>query len=561
MKKVVALMLILVSCKTRPFNDASTVLQAGSTQLMQGDQLDVNDISILYPLPTTKEEALKAVGLEAKGPLGSLLPRDMFGPISKRLNEVKNSSNGTGELPDAGDLAYERWRISSVRFDPCFPRVEFDISDASCRPQIRLVAMPLKFVNSSNGITTFFEDQALHMLYEPPVALRKEERKKMLDELVRLKNKHASIQSANPTLGYPLSIHPAFKNQSDGDFARDVKEFILKFCGKDRLVHVAQMQTVSVSIWNFFAMNVVDGKLKTIPIATLKGNAAMQTSVGGGGRFGLRPEGINPASYHGINTEVGFMDDADAKKHVIPTEFLNNPFKSNVGNVDCASCHQAQNIDANLIDKKLIPTPLSPVAGATMVVARQAGSSWQVHNFNWSGISKRAVNESAVIASVLNKKFLGLNDAALKQNYKAQEFCFESLPFFDNPIFDNDDSIFLEGQTRLPVKKVNNETAFQKPGVILNNAGFKKRLDDLLKENSQFQKFEIGNGANSSTLFLVNRFNEEAKKKAIGFWYNRKAKNMTDVYEVSLDLKCNKMVGTAVSLTTGEKEDIGMLEK
>lgn len=554
---------LIFSCKARQFNNDAKVQLAGtSATLLPNDQLDVNDVSILFPMPRNKTEFLRTLSLADKGSTGleELMPRTMFPKIKENL--TKNSaSSSDGGSQNFADVIYERWRIAGMRFEPCVGKVDFDEKDLTCRPQIRLTVALVGFSKdqSSGNEVLKIADQSLHLLYEPVEKSPDEKlriRQEMVDDLVSLKARFSGIDKKQPTLGYPLVVHPAFEGKFDNDFAKEVKAFILKYCGKKRLIAVAQMATISDAVWHFIGMVVKDDNLVEVDIPNLKQKSKFQ-NVSALGRIGIRgshPNSLQDAVVDRLNVN-----------HRTNVDVIHNPTKTSLANMDCVSCHEAQRTEVGLNEAGISKSVHAFVAPAGTTIRSTIGLKdvWSVHNFNWfasnetgPSISPRAINESALVAFAINKNIIHRTPEQLKQNYKPQKYCYpaeKGLPLFSLPTRLN-----VSGQIFQITPAIGQffETA---PSVIAENAEVKKQFESSFANESPdfFTIRDIKTGEKSTLLAKFPFVGFDKNIKISGFWIDRK-EDPQDVLEYDLKFDCDKFIGTAKSIKTGKTLSVAL---
>ena len=107
-------------------------------------KLQMNDISVLLPLPTSPGELAAMVSPTAAANGGVLLPQTIV-PV------------------DATGIDYARLRVVAFRFDPCFGPTDPAADPSLCQNQLRIVFQPLALDATTQQ--AFADDIAVHAFY------------------------------------------------------------------------------------------------------------------------------------------------------------------------------------------------------------------------------------------------------------------------------------------------------------------------------------------------------------------------------------------------------------
>lgn len=201
-----------------------------STTLCFGATWELNDVSVLFPLP--KESDGKSFLLKASdtGERGKLFPQNQRDTISDLIISF--------DRPEPDDI-YESIRVLGMRIDPCFKFTSLPIE--KCHPQLRLVWQPTAGLGTKD-VTSF--DAAIHSFY----SLSNQEFSQLKKELQNLKWKNAKYNVS--TQRKPLGVHPAFLNKTRRQsFNNDLKSIILKYAGEERLVRFTFMRLLTTDLW------------------------------------------------------------------------------------------------------------------------------------------------------------------------------------------------------------------------------------------------------------------------------------------------------------------------
>ena len=380
--------LTLIACgPVPPSPDGGTVDAGPSTLLRTG--LDLNDVSWLLPLPAPGHHS-QLLGLDTAGSKGALLPRRHYDVLP-----------GLVTAEDAAEL-FPKFRVVSVRIDPCFPRE----ATSGCIKQLRLVAQPL----TVTSFKTTTEDGAIHLLYELTDA-EFDSARETVRELKRL--------AAGATDGRPLEVHPVMRGEGlAGPYTTLLHALVTRLCGEQNLTRVAFMRSVQADVaWRFGAFNVVGGALVTDTIPRL--NALTQQGVQEFGNTDFRSGQLQPAASGDelsvllSESELRLTDTRTLDRAVTSALRMEHPARSNPKTVDCGSCHVASRALRNARHERTIDTSThvdSYVGNSRFDLRRLDGAGDDpraMRAFGYfadqSALSQRTINESAEVAEALSR--------------------------------------------------------------------------------------------------------------------------------------------------------------
>jgi hypothetical protein len=215
-------------------------LYAGSAahaQTAPAKPLSANDVSWLFPKPTSLDDLISMADLRARGrPVWSNAAfRQLLNIASGPAGSVAGT-NRRIELPP-NVRAKRAWYIASVRFDPSAPGFSDGIREQFGQElQIRLVVQP---VTRERDGTIKVHDIAVHLVFEfnngidkppaqrgcmprpqPDAALTN----KVVRELVELRSKLGE----DVTYGKPLGVHPGLNNPATARTVRQAMKRLLE---------------------------------------------------------------------------------------------------------------------------------------------------------------------------------------------------------------------------------------------------------------------------------------------------------------------------------------------
>jgi hypothetical protein len=368
-------------------------------QSIAESNLDLNDVSILWPLPESKNWNQLWNG-ETVGLKGALLPLSYLKQIPRLIAQTQNS-----EL-------YPNIKVLGMRIDPCFHE---GFSPVKCRAQIRLVWQPLRLVED---VTSTF-DASLHSFYE----LSDDEMKSLIDEIAELKKTKPASTSF-----LPLGVNPFIKQEGlNGAYDAALRSITLKYIGESNLSRVTFMQLfMNEKVWFFGGFDFNQGIPKPITIPRINSTVqAFSNNVSLDRPFwflgGLSPE----PSAQEDNLKILItdsraiypqQDEVAIKAAVRAAAKFENPDSHNPGTLDCASCHVAQPakmwalrqypwFELDLINKQEAYVSdrdlrnLSPMQPHTNIV-RAFG-----YFMNRPFVAQRTINETAAVIKYINQKF------------------------------------------------------------------------------------------------------------------------------------------------------------
>jgi len=469
---VIISLLGLMGCKTRNTSRVNAENKISQVSAPTGEGLDVSDVSILFPMGLTEKEKKNYLGFSDLGFEGQpLFPKKMFDAIkAMAISEGTHMDfvgpNSDSVPRDAGK--YENWKILGFRFDPCSTNKNHleilergSISDQdNCLLLLRLVAQPVSFgpqrdrfrpdafLEEKLGV----EDLTIHLIYSVKPEIQKETLREVAGDLLALKK-----ASPVSTSFVPLGVHPGLaKEEMKGSapFTQQTKAFILKYMGASRLKKVAFMGIKETDPWIFFGASLSpDGNLKREPI--FGGHSVQQIDDKGV----FKPKPVMPniqaegmvehfRELHELRDKFTTFSESGAivpeltdprlapvvKKTMEDSKAMEaalrvlNPSQVTQAEGDCVSCHLASpsllKFETEFL-KKTVENPnrfpfLNGVTGfaSSRVLSDDPPGSYIIRNFGFMdaspAISFRAVNESAIVAKMINKLVLNLPDPAVR---------------------------------------------------------------------------------------------------------------------------------------------------
>jgi hypothetical protein len=355
---------------------------------------DLNDLSVLFPLPLT-ENANLLPGGDTMGAKGELLPLDYIQRVPQLLKIASN------------EQVYPFLKVMGVRIDPCFME---GLAVMRCRHQIRMVWQPL----SEDDETLNTYDASVHTFYD----LTSTEFNELIEGLKNLKTLY-------PSRPQGLGVNPILNSEGlNGDYYKKFMALILKYAGHDNFSRITFMLLgQDGNQWTFGGFDTNHDVFKNIAIPRISAEAQVF-------RNSIKPDPIKfnggilpePVGDDLINflvkdsEKVDLSQEQQIRDSVSAAFKIENPRLHNTGTMDCVSCHVAQaarvwtlvkfsNWDLMTENEDFIYkanfdlTNLSPLQSKTNVM-RAFGYFLQN-----PVVSQRTINETAEAVKTVNENY------------------------------------------------------------------------------------------------------------------------------------------------------------
>lgn len=361
----------------------------------------MNDVSILYPAPTTPADVDRLLRPTTMASAGALLPRAMW------------DATGGDEVPpvaEAPSYDYASLRLLALRFDPCAQRLATTPVTEPCVNQLRLTFQTT--VTSTNGPqpVVHFPHTALQVNY----GLSREELLAAVREIVEARE----AARGGAELG-PLAPHPILTQDGiTGSFGQALERVILRYAGEQRVTRIARARaTVRDFFFTFRAFDLAGGAMTASIIPSLP---PPDSFVGGFVR-GLPPVTLSlmplSTSQDSIALLAGRPEAANA---ATPAQRqasfdaalrVENPQVHSPATIDCATCHTAGSVigvaRARYGLLRETPNPNTYVAqgvpAASLQVLYPSNTGMLIFGHDVGPvIAQRVVNETASVVATMN---------------------------------------------------------------------------------------------------------------------------------------------------------------
>ncbi len=359
-------------------------LSSGFLVAAKAFAFELNDISVLLPLPKSIEDAA-LLSPQSVGAAGVLMPDFVKQALASEIAGV------------------EQFRVVALRIDPCFPNLDFKHPE-NCRAQIRLVWQVLRFEN--HQVTS--RDTAIHTFYE----ITQPELQQLLSEISQLKKNSSAVPA-----GQPLSVHPIISQQGlHGDYWQNLRALVLSLTGANRLSRFTLMVGAN-PFWTFQGFDVANNSARKISIPVLDKPIEVFSNFSRNSLNYLGGVGLNPQSPDAFNELVSNSQQfahgqQTLKQKTVDAIFrVESPKFNNPETINCSSCHVAQGARSwflrNSFEVDLENNPFRFQAGANSRPDNTYSTSTiNLRNFGYfnkaPAISQRVVNETALIVKQLN---------------------------------------------------------------------------------------------------------------------------------------------------------------
>jgi hypothetical protein len=320
----------------------SVIASEAQTEL----KLSVNDISYLWPVPTTQAEVDMLIDGE------SVWPDPSFEAVLNMALgvQVKDGGGTTRQItfpPAAHFDDRVNWKLVGFRVDPSAPSTDpFWIKRIGSIPQVRLIMQPVTV--TSNGVAV--HDFTAHIAFNyvlnstPPFDPDRTKFAAILDDLLELKSYLLAVDPPVSTEG-ELRVNPGLGQNVSG-FSAKVEDFLHKHLANlsPALISFMGVSSPTPEPWIFFAWDPTKSKatgtVMLFPAITVRDGSVTPVP---------KNSNLEPDPPIGVSTAVLFRSAPDLNGPAIPgrTKPLNrdipdivaNPTTSNVLNTDCVSCH------------------------------------------------------------------------------------------------------------------------------------------------------------------------------------------------------------------------------
>jgi hypothetical protein len=391
--------------------------------------LQMNDLTVLFPLATTAEDFDTYLAASSTGNNGALLPESLF------------------ESDQDSAIAYDDLRVIGFRLDPCFANVGPITDPSKCDNQIRLVFQPMSIGLGSNLASA--ADQAVHVSYSIT-----------RDQLIAAANAIAAARALSTTddLG-PLAVNPLVAKQGlSGPYAQALRGIIMTYAnsakierlttffleaggfsggsgGGSAIANGVEMGSGSGSdivpppfeadnFWDMHGFSVVADVETPLQIGSL-GSGTIDMSISASTEpleAQLEPvtDGSDNLTLLASASEAGSASSAQRQAAFDAALRIENPNDNSPNTIDCASCHMAEparmlvgqpmfDMSATGDTNAFVADPSIPsadLASTATTFVDPLDQGLNIHAFSYRNtdpiINQRVINETAANLAYLN---------------------------------------------------------------------------------------------------------------------------------------------------------------
>jgi hypothetical protein len=391
--------------------DAGGRTDAGGDDGGSHGALQMNDVSVLFPLEAAGLAADSYLKPSSLGAGGELLPSKLYDAIGVISGSTPVSGGGVGGPAQA---LYADLRVVALRLDPCFAALQPDPHGAGCTNQLRLVMQEVK--NDGGKASAF--DSAIHLFYSLS-------RQQLVDASQSIARLRRAARGSDEHLG-ALAPHAVIKQQGmAGSMAAGLRDLILHYAGQQNLTRATTMSSTNSGFqWTFAGFDISNAAMAAMTkmvIPTLPMSATQQLFFRGFGNKVIEGQFMPTTSSADDLTIFASAQKSGAARPAVESAFaalikIEDPSKHSPDTIDCASCHLASPFAALValpnfsLDEDKDPNAFKPSGGS--VSAGEMSSTFDrvsllnLHAFSYVGanpsINRRVVNETAAIVEYLN---------------------------------------------------------------------------------------------------------------------------------------------------------------
>ena len=356
--------------------------------------LDMNDVTILAPLPPSSATPVLLRGTDLAHDGTAFVPRVLFDRLA-----------AGGELGSSAVLnaaTYDRLQLVAVRFDLCdrhLPGVCPETEDA----RMRLVFQPLLPDGQA-------EDAGFHAFY----ALRTDEISGAVAALRELS------MLAPPQTG-ALRVSPALGADNPEAYATKLRAFIERYGGETRLVRLtmnAQPQIFAQVRWVFRGVEKKADAFSDMPLVGGNASDISESVILNGSSFDVMPSTDTPSGLLGA-IQKSVFDAASAtqqRDYLSALAAVENPLIHTAETLACVACHVTTFVTSTrATDSSIDPLTLPARYTSKFELSTNAGEAATTRGIRALGynarqpmISQRVVNDTAQTLAEIEQRYPSL---------------------------------------------------------------------------------------------------------------------------------------------------------
>lgn len=356
--------------------------------------LQMNDLSILLPLPLSAADQAAEITPATAGRGGVMLPAALI--------------DDNGAVVDPSGLV-----AVAVRLDPCFGQLGPITATTTCTNQLRIV------FEQTDVVAGAVLDAAVHAFYQ----LTRDELIAVAGDIIAARED----SGVEDDLG-PLAVHPIVADEGlRGPFAQKLFATVTKYAGQANLTRFttlvlqmgstgsgSQPNSVGAS-WELDGFDVAAGAATPLMIPTLMAGDTSESLEIEMPSLQTTPLPMTASSDNMFllaNLAQATTATPAAQQAALDAALrIENPGDHSPNTIDCASCHMTTPARQLVVDQlglavagnpnAFVPDPSIPAANLaqTTQAAESTGGTVNIHAFSYVGtqpmINQRAINETA----------------------------------------------------------------------------------------------------------------------------------------------------------------------
>lgn len=375
----------------------------------KASRVQMNDVSVLFPLAKTQAQFDGYLSADAAGLGGALLPKAIY---EKATGIKPDPHNGPGPVGSDPTLHYEDLKLVAFRIDPCFANVGPITDPSTCKNQLRLVFQSLSFDKTAG---TNALDGAVHAFY----SLDRDELVGLVNDIIALRKKQGGAKDLGP-----LNVHPLLAKQGlTGGEAKGLEALVLAHAGAKNLTRFTMFFSTNLqTVWTFEGFDIASGKSTMMEIPTLPKNTfSVQYFVGFSqdlaGKFTPPTKADDDMQILGNLADAKAASKAEQQAAFDAALRIENPDFHSPNTMDCASCHLAgpgrvitgAKLGLSATDNENAYDPGSKYVTKKDMAQKtkvDMSNGLNVHAFSYKNdqpmIAMRVINETASVVAYLN---------------------------------------------------------------------------------------------------------------------------------------------------------------
>jgi len=353
--------------------------------------LDMNDVTILAPLPPSSATPVLLRGKDPADDGTAFVPRQLFDQLA--------AGRELGSSPVLDAATYDRLQLIAVRFDLCdrhLPGVCPEAEDA----RMRLVFQPLHL----DGLA---DDAGFHAFYTVRA-----------DEISGAVAALRELAMVAPAQSGALRVSPALRAANPEPYATKLRAFVKRYGGDSRMVRLtmnAQPQLFGQVRWVFRGVEKIGDAFVDMPLVGGSATDISQSVILDGSSYDVTPITDTPSGLLGAIRQTLF-DAANAAKqrdYLSALAAVENPLTHTAETVACVACHVTTFVTSTRatsasFDPLTLPArytsklDLSTAAGMS---STDRGIRALGYNRQQPMISQRVVNDTAQTLAELEQRY------------------------------------------------------------------------------------------------------------------------------------------------------------